>query len=48
MMQMFPSISGFDSASSAHFRPESLQGFIYFIQIEHFVLKQRVYYSQFE
>ena len=42
MMQMFPSISGFDSASSAHFRPESLQRLINYIQIEHFVLKQRM------
>ena len=44
MMQMwcFPSISGFDSASSAHFRPESLQRFINFIQIELFELMQRV------
>ena len=43
MMQMFPSISSFDSASSAHFRPESHQRFINFIQIELFVLMQRVY-----
>ena len=31
---VFPSNSGFDSASTAHFRPESLQRFINFIQIE--------------
>ena len=43
MMQMFPSISVFDLASSAHFRPESLQRFIDFIQIEHFVPMKRVY-----
>ena len=48
MMQMFPSISGFDSASSAHFRPESLQRFINSIQIEHFVHMQRVYLGQLE
>ena len=41
MMQMFPSISGFDSASRAHFFSESLQRFINFIQIELFVLMQR-------
>ena len=34
---------GFDSDSRAHFRPESPQMFIYSIQIEHFVLMQRVY-----
>ena len=34
---------GFDSDSRAHFRPESTQMFIYSIQIEHFVLMQRVY-----
>ena len=43
MMQMFSINFGFDSASRAHFRPESLQRFIYFIQIQHFVLMQRVY-----
>ena len=42
MMQMFSFNLGFDSASSAHFRPESLQKFINFIQIELFVLMQRV------
>ena len=43
MMQMFSSISGFDSGSRAHFRPESLQRFIYSNQIEHFVLMERVF-----
>ena len=38
MMEMFTSISGFDSGSIAHFRPESVERFIYFNQIEHFVL----------
>ena len=40
-MQMFSSISGFDSGSLAHFRPESVQRFICFNQIEHFVLMER-------
>ena len=34
MMQCFPSISCFDSGSIAHFRPESVQRFICFNQIE--------------
>ena len=38
MMEMFTSISGYDSGSIAHFRPESVERFIYFNQIEHFVL----------
>ena len=42
-MQMFSFNFGFDSASSAHFRTESLQRFINFIQIKLFVLMQRVY-----
>ena len=42
MMQMFPSISGFDSGSMAHFRPELVQRIICFTQIEHFVLVERV------
>ena len=42
MMQMFSPISGFDSGSRADFRPESLQSFMYFNQIEHFVLMERV------
>ena len=42
MMQMFPSISGFDSGSRADFRPEILQRFMNFNQIEHFVLMERV------
>ena len=41
-MRCFSSISDFDSASSAHFRPESLQRFINIIQIELFVFMQRV------
>ena len=44
-MQMFPSISGFDSGSMAHFRPELVQSFICFNQIEHFVLMERVLVS---
>ena len=32
MMQMFSFNFGFDSASRAHFRPESIQRFIYFIK----------------
>ena len=43
MMQKFSFNFGFDSASSAHFFPESLQRFINFIQIKLFVLMQRVY-----
>ena len=42
MMQMFSFKFGFDSGSRAHFRPKSLQRFIYFNQIEHFVLMERV------
>ena len=38
----FLSISGFDSVSGAHFSPESVQRFIYFIQIGDFVLMRRV------
>ena len=48
MMQLFPSISGFDSGSRAHLRPESLQRFIYFNQIGHFVLMERLCYCQLE
>ena len=42
MKQMFSFNFGFDSASKSHFRPESHQRFINFIQIELFVLMQRV------
>ena len=35
MMQMFLSISGFDSGSGAHFHSESFQRFIYCNKIEH-------------
>ena len=38
MMQMFSFNLGFDSGSIPHFRPESVERFIYFNQIEHFVL----------
>ena len=38
MMQMFSSISDFDSDSRAHFRSETFQRFIYFYNIQHFVL----------
>ena len=48
MMQMFFFNFGFDSGSRAHFRPESLQRFIYFNQIGHFVLMERLCYCQFE
>ena len=41
-MQMFPSISGFDSGSWDHFRPESVERFFNFNQIEHFVLMEMV------
>ena len=37
MMQMISSISGFDSGSRADLRPESVQRFIYFNKIQHFV-----------
>ena len=43
-----PSITGFDSDSSAHFRSESVQRFIYLIGIEHFVLMERVCLCQLE
>ena len=48
MMQMVYSISGFDSVSGAHFSQESVQRFIYFIQIGHFVLSRRVCLHQRE
>ena len=38
MMQMFSSISDFDSDSRAHFRSETFQRFINFYDIQHFVL----------
>ena len=40
MMQMFSSISDFDSDSRPHFRPESFQRFIYFNKIQHFLLME--------
>ena len=46
MMQMISSISGFDSASRAHFHSESVQRLIYFNKNEHFVLMQRVCLAQ--
>ena len=42
MMQLFSFNFGFDSGSRAHFRPESLQSFIYFNQIGHFCADERV------
>ena len=33
IMQLFPLISGFDSASKAHFRPETFQRFIFLIKL---------------
>ena len=42
MMRFFPSISGFDSGSIAQFRPESVQRFICFNHIGHFVLMETV------
>ena len=40
MMQMFSSISDFDSDSRAHFRSETFQRLIYFNNIQHFVLME--------
>ena len=40
MMQMFSSISDFDSDSTAHFRSETLQRIIYYNNIQHFVLME--------
>ena len=48
MMQMFSSISGFDSDSGAHFHSESVQRFIYFNRIEHLTLMERVCESLIE
>ena len=42
MMQMFSFNFGFCSGSRADFRPETLQRFMNFNQIEHFVLMERV------
>ena len=44
----FLSISGFDSVSGAHFRPRTVQRFIYIIQIGHFVLRRRVCWDHWE
>ena len=46
MMQMFPSISAFDSASRAHLRSESVMRFIYFNKNKHFVTMEWVCWSQ--
>ena len=46
MMHIFPSISGFDSASRAHFRSESVLRLIYFNKNEHFVLMETVCWAQ--
>ena len=48
MMQMFYSISGFDSASRAHLRSESVMRFIYFNKNKHFVLMEWVCWAQWE
>ena len=42
MLYIFLSIFGFESDHRAHFRPESFQRFIYFIQIGPFILRRRV------
>ena len=42
IMQMFSFNLGFDSGSIANFRPELVQRFICFNQIEHLVLMERV------
>ena len=44
----FLKISGFDSVSGADFSPESIQRFIYFIQIGHFVLRRRKCWHHWE
>ena len=44
----FPSIFDFDSDSRPHFRPESVQRFIYFNKIGYFVHKRSVYKDQWE
>ena len=48
MIQMFSSISGFDSSFSANFRPETLLKINNFIHIEHFVLMQRMVQGHLE
>ena len=48
MIQMSSFISGFDLDSRPHLHSESLQRFIYFIQIEHFTLFAGVLEIQFE
>ena len=44
----FLSISGFDSVSGAHFSPESVQRFIYFIHIGQFAFRRRVCWDHSE
>ena len=46
MMQRFYSISGFDSASRAHLRSESVMRFIYFNNNKHFVLMEWLCWAQ--
>ena len=46
MKQMFPSISGFDSASRAHFCSESVMRIIYFNKNKHFVTMEWVCWAQ--
>ena len=48
MMQMFSFNFGFDSASRAHFRSESVLWFIYFNKNKHFVLMEWVCWAQKE
>ena len=46
MMQMFSFNLGFDSASRAHFRSESVMRFIYFNKNKHFVTLEWVCWAQ--
>ena len=48
MMQRFSSFSGFDSASRALFRSESVLRFIYFNKNKHFVLMEWMCWAQCE
>ena len=48
MMQMFSFNFGFDSASRAHFRSESVLRFMYFNKNKHFVLMEWVCWAQSE
>ena len=48
MMQMFSFNFGFDSASRAHYRSESVMRFIYFNKNKHFVLMECVCWAQWD